>query len=320
MNLLKFLPKKARESYESNLLTAGIENFNKFILRAFLFGFILALLIAIIAYFINSNVLIALLVSFILIEIIIYFVISLKASSRLKKMEDSFPDFIQLMASNLRAGMTIDKAFLSAARPEFEPLDKEVIKTGREIMTGQDIVVALKNMQDRINSEKIKKTLYLIISGLKAGGNISVLLETTASNMKEKEFLEKRASSNVLMYVIFIFAAIGLGAPLLFGLSSVLVDVLIRLTAQMPDIPQSNMNMPITFTKITLSQNFMLYFSIIFLLSINLISALVIGLVNKGKEKEGLKYFIPLAFVSLLIFFAIRFFFSNFISQIFGVT
>ena len=34
------------------------------------------------------------------------------------------------------------------------------------------------------------------------------MLEQTAGNMKEKEFIEKRAASNILMYVIFIFFAI----------------------------------------------------------------------------------------------------------------
>lgn len=320
MNIIRFIPKQAREAYTSNLLNAGIENSDKFIVRALLFGLIGSFLLSTIFYFFGSNPFLALILSFVIIETIIYFAVSLKASSRIKTMETCFPDFVQLMASNLRAGMTIDKAFLSSARPEFAPLDKEVLETGRAIMTGQDIVTALKNMQNRINSEKIRKTLYLIISGLKAGGNISILLETTASNMKEKEFLEKRASSNVLMYVIFIFAAIGFGAPLLFGLSSILVDVLIALTSQMPEATTSNMNIPLTFTEIGLSPKFMMYFSIVFLLSISLISTLVIGLVNKGKEKEGLKYFIPLAFASMIIFFAIRLFFSGFISQIFGTS
>ena len=74
-------------------------------------------------------------------------------------------------------------------------------------------------MSDRIDSEKISKVITLIISGLKAGGNISDLLEQTSKNMKEKEIIEKKAASSILMYVIFIFFAVGIGAPLLFGLS-----------------------------------------------------------------------------------------------------
>ena len=155
MSLLKFMPKKLRDSYISNLFNAGIENHEEFISKTLLLGFVVAIIISTFAYFLGSNSLVVLIISFIILEIIIYFIISLRASARIKKMETCFPDFVQLMASNLRAGMTIDKAFLAAARPEFAPLDKEVLETGREIMTGQDIVTALKNMQNRINSEKI---------------------------------------------------------------------------------------------------------------------------------------------------------------------
>lgn len=47
-------------------------------------------------------------------------------------------------------------------------------------------------MSERIDSEKISRVITLITSGLKAGGNISDLLEQTSRNMKEKEIIEKK--------------------------------------------------------------------------------------------------------------------------------
>jgi type II secretory pathway component PulF len=221
-------------------------------------------------------------------------------------MEDVFPDFIQLMSSNLRAGMTIDKAFMLSARPEFSPLDEEILHAGKEITTGKDTAISMMNMAKRINSEKITKTLLLVISGIKSGGNISSLLEQTASNMREKEFLEKRASSNVLMYVIFIFFAVGIGAPLLFGLSSILVEIILTVVKSLPQTTSANINMPFTFRDIGLSIVFIQYFAIVFLLATDFVSSLVLGMVNKGNEKAGLKYFLPLVAISLSLFFLIR--------------
>ena len=109
------------------------------------------------------------------------------------------------MSSNLRAGITIDRSMLLSAREEFDPLDKEILKTGRDITTGKDIQSALQNMSKRIGSNKIAKTVLLIISGIKAGGDVATLLEETAVHMREKSFLEKKAASSVLMYVIFYF-------------------------------------------------------------------------------------------------------------------
>ncbi len=319
MNLLKFLPKKLRENYVDNLRNAGIKtNANKFVSKSLIIGAVLAVVVSSILYFFKITPLLSLIFVFFISIIGIYFWVSLKAMKRIKKMEDVFPDFIQLMSSNLRAGMTVDKAFLSSARPELSPLDEEILKTGREIATGQDIGSAFKNLSDRINSEKITKVITLIISGLKAGGNISILLETTASNMREREFLEKRAASNILMYVIFIFIAVGFGAPILFGLSSILVEIIIKLVGNLPVVESAKMELPFTFSAIDITPRFIIYFSLIFLLITDFISSLVIGLVNKGDEKYGFRYVVPLIAISYTTFFLIRIFLSGFIFEAFS--
>ncbi len=225
--------------------------------------------------------------------------------SRIKKMENAFPDFLQLMASNLRAGMPTDHALLMSARKEFDPLDKEITKLGKELMTGKDIESAIFDMGQRTHSQKIQRTVSLILSGLKSGGNIAVLLEETASNARERYFIQKRAASNVLMYVIFIFAAITIGAPGLFGLSTVLVEVLTNVLSTIPEV-QASVNLPFTLSKIDISVSFVIYFSVAFLIAIDFIGAFVLGLVTKGEEKEGVKYIIPILSVSLAIFFSVR--------------
>ncbi len=306
MNTLKFYPKKLRETYERNIKNAGIkippEKYHNSVFRI---SVIVMIISSSLFYFLKINMLYSPLV-FILMNIFFYLKVSMKASARVKNMEKIFPDVISLMASNLRSGITIDKAFLLSARPEFEPLDKEILKTGKEIATGKDIIYALKSMSDRINSEKISKVIMLITSGLKTGGNISDLLDQTSRNMKEKEIIEKKTASSILMYVIFIFAAVGMGAPVLFGLSSVLVEIVIGLTSRMPELSSSQMDLPFTFSEISISLNFIIYFSIIFMIITDFVSSMVIGLVNKGEGKAGLNLFLPLVVLSLGIFFVVR--------------
>lgn len=311
MNTLRIYPAKLRKIYEKNIKNTGIKEYpERYHNKIFIITIIITLLSSTLFYFLKISISYALIV-FIFMNIFFYFKISLKASSRIKQMEKIFPDVISLMASNLRAGITIDRAFLLSARPEFKPLDQEILKTGKEIATGKDIIYALQKMDKRIDSEKISKVINLITSGLKAGGNISDLLEQTSKNMKEKEIIEKKAASSILMYTIFIFFAIGVGAPVLFGLSSILVEIIITLTSRLPDMGSSQMSIPFTFSEIAISVNFVIYFSVIFLITTDLISGLVIGLVNKGKGKEGLRFFIPLVVLSLSIFFLVRLLLSN---------
>ncbi len=306
MNTLKFYPAKIRKQYIKNMRNAGIETPpNKYHNSLFIFALILTAVVSTAFFFFGVSMIFAPLV-FLAILIFLYFKISLQAADRIKKMEEVFPDVISLMASNLRSGITIDRAFLLAAKPEFHPLDKEILKTGKDITTGQDIVFALKKMSERIESQKISRIVMLIISGLKAGGNVSDLLEQTAANMKRKEVLEKKSRSTILMYVIFIFFAVGVGAPVLFGLSSVLVEIVIGLTSQLPDVSMAQSSVPIAFKEVNISLSFVIYFSVFFIVVSDLISSLVIGLVRKGESKAGLKYFLPLAAASLILFFVIR--------------
>src|SRR3989344_2730371 len=120
------------------------------------------------------------------ILVFVYLIVQkrLKRYGEVKKMEDVFPDFVALMASNLRAGMTVDRALLMSSRKEFAPLDKEIFALGKDIITGKEIGKAMLDMAVRIGSSEIKKITMLIISGIRSGGNLSVLLEQVSSSMR----------------------------------------------------------------------------------------------------------------------------------------
>lgn len=281
----------------------------------------LALVIGLIAQFIYSTLIISLLASvgsLIVFFLYRYFSKVLKDGARIKKIEEVFPDFVQLMASNLRAGMTVNRAMLLSAREEFAPLDKEILRVGKDITTGRDLEVSLIDMADRIGSVKIRKTINIIISGLRAGGNLALILEDISSNIRERDYVEKKAASNVSMYVIFIFIAVTVASPVLFGLSNVLVEVMKTVLGGISVPESSTASMPITFSKIALPIDFLFYFSILFMLVTNLLTSLVLGIIKSGQEKEGLKYFLPISAVGISIFFVVKMVVSQILATIIG--
>ena len=289
--------------------------------KKILISIILALVIAATAGTIKQSVFASILWFFgamIIISIYSIAKVRLNEYNKIKRMENAFPDFLQLMASNLRAGMPTDHALLMSARKEFDPLDKEIVRLGKDLMTGRDIESAMLDMGQRIHSQKIQRTINLIVSGLKSGGNIAVLLEETASNARERYFIQKRAASNVLMYVIFVFAAITIGAPGLFGLSTVLVEVLTNVLSTIPEV-QTSTSLPFTLSKIEISVSFITYFSVFFLIAIDVLGAMVLGLVTKGEEKEGLKYIIPVTSASLGVFFIVRIVLLKYFADFFNI-
>lgn len=286
------------------------------------FVFVFSLAAGLVVWFFSKSVINSLIVfSFFFLILFVYLLIRqrLKSAADVKKMEEVFPDFIGLMASNLRAGMTIDRALLLSSRKEFAPLDKYIILLGKDIVTGKEISRALEDMAEKIASAKITRTVRLIISGIKSGGNLAVLLEETAQSMRERNFVEKRAASNVLMYVIFIFFASSIGGPVLFGLSSILVEVMTKLVSGLPK-EGSVSNIPFALTSVSISVDFIIYFSLAFVVVTNILASLVLGLVSKGKEREGLKYVIPMILVSVTTFLLSRIFLSKYFAGVsFGI-
>lgn len=241
----------------------------------------------------------------------------LAESQKIRMMEVVFPDFLQLISSNLKAGIPIDKAIVISSRKEFSPLDEQINQFGRDIVTGKPVELAMKEMSVRINSEKISKTINLIITGMRSGGNLATLLEQTAANLKERQYVEKRAASNIMMYIILILFAVGVGAPILFSLSTVLVSVLTQILSGIPEV-QTSVATPFAFTSINISSAFITYFAVFFIITIDVLGSMVIGLVQKGEEREGLKYALPLILLSLTMFFLLKLVLASYFKGILG--
>ena len=237
--LAKFYPRRIRKGYTNLLAYANIHiNPDRFIGFILSFGFLLALSCAFFfGLFFKIPFLIVFVGLFILFETAVYFSLLLKADKKAKFVEEILPDVLQLMSSNLRAGLTTDRALLLSARPEFGPFQDEINQIGKEITIGRDIGQALTDMSSRIRSERLRKTITLIVSGLRAGGELASLLEQTAKNLRQEYIIDSRIRANVMMYVIFIFVAVCFGAPMLFGLSSFLVEVLTKnlMAIQLPE-------------------------------------------------------------------------------------
>ena len=312
-------PGKLKESYKQLLLYSNIKlNEDNFLGFIFVFGIGLALIFSLfLANLIRVPLFILFPVFFFLFEFAVYMWLVLNADKKGKAVEEVLPDALQLMSSNLRAGFTVDRALLLSAREEFGLFKDEINTVGKEITMGKDLIISLLNMTERIKSRKLKKTIMLITSGLKSGGELASLLDQAAENLRGQELVEQKVRSNVLMYVIFIFFAIGFGSPILFGLSSFLVQTLTKNLANIT-LPKTALTaMPLSVTQIGIPVEFVIVFALISLATTSILGSLVIGLISKGNQKAGVK-FIPLLLVMTIgLFFLVRFIISRMLGSLF---
>lgn len=306
----RLYPAKLKEEYQRLLNYCNIRmEVNRYIAVMTLVtlgvSIVLALLLLI---FVDINFFLLLLGFFILSQGAVYAWLVLLADSKARFVEELLPDALQLMASNLRAGLSVDRALLLSARPEFGHFKDELNMVGKELATGKELGAALMELSDRIRSDRLKKTFQIIISAMASGGELAELLVQTAQNLRQQRLIEQRVRSSVLVYVIFIFSAIGFGAPMLFGLSSFLVEVITTIFSKIQLPPaEVTSNLPLSFTKVSVSPSFVNTYTIISMILTSLLGSLILGLIAKGKEKEGLK-FIPLLIVLTIgLFFLVKY-------------
>lgn len=316
----RFYPRKLLGKYKKLLDYANIRiEATKFLGFILVFGFLLGWVVAFpVAKMFNLNLILTFIITFVSFEVFIYMWLSLSVEAKASFMERALPDALQLMSSNLRAGLTPEKALLLAARPEFGPLTAEINRAGKEVTVGKDIDEALLGITKRVKSEKMEKTIMLIVSGIRSGGELASLLDHTARNLRDQDFVDQKIRSSVRMYVIFIFAAVGLGAPMLYGLSSFLVEVLTIVLGGVEIPKTTTLNLPLSITQTTIEVSFVIKYAITALSITCILGSMALGLISKGEEKQGLKYAPILIAVSLTIFFIIRFLVTNMLSGLFA--
>jgi len=319
-----FTPKKYKDFLKKQMIYAGMREdvINKFIGFSFFFtlflGFVFAFDFWLIGWGVRGIILGSGIGIFLLIVIQISIV--LIADARAAEIEKVLPDALQLMAANVRAGMTVDRAIWLAARPEFGVLEEELKIAGTKTVGGKTIKVALMEMAGRVKSDLLEKTFRLVIEGIESGGELAHLLEETANNVRTVHSLRKEIKSSVTTYSIFIFFAAVLGAPALYAISMFFVEIMGKLWSPkaLGGVKETGSTMgggmlsKAGAPTITTDQLF--WFATLSILVTTMFGALIIGLIQSGKEKNGIKFIPALTCGALLVFILAQFI----IKMIFG--
>ncbi|MBU3957612.1 MAG: type II secretion system F family protein [Nanoarchaeota archaeon] len=308
-----FLPKKYKGGLKQTLVYAGFEK--KETEKIIGFAALFSLSIGLVAFFLAT------LMSFGALAIgigmlsaaaslaLIHLAFIMIADSRGREIENVLPDCLQLISSNIRAGMTVDKAVWLSARKEFGILEEEIRKVGAKTFGGKPIKFALQDMTTSIKSTILERTIKLIVEGMESGGELAKLMDETATNIRTQQTLRKEIYGSVMMYTLFIGFAAVLGAPLLFAISIYFIEITSNLWA-LQGAPATGGAGGMSFLKVSGPQipaGDLLIFSLITIAITTFFGSLIIGLIQYGQEKRGLKY-VPLFMgAAFAIFFAANF-------------
>ncbi len=237
-------------------------------------------------------------------EILSHLTLIFVADGRANFVEQILPDALQIVSANMRSGLTPDKAILTSARPEFGPLEKELRKAAKETLSGKSFEDALKGVTAKIKSKSLDKTIALVVEGLSKGGSITSLLDSVADDIRQARVLRNEIKSYVMMYGIFIFFAAGVGGPLLYSVATYLIQTMTTIGGSVDlgdSLTQSSIPL-LKFGSAEIDVDFLRTYSYIAIVVTAFFGSLLIGLVQEGTEKGGLKFFPILLVVGLGVF------------------
>jgi pilus assembly protein TadC len=245
-----------------------------------------------------------------------YFYLDLKIFNRTNKMEAVLADYLMLVSTNLRGGMSFEQSLWSAIQPEFSYLSNEIELTSKKVMTGYDIEVALKEFSDKYDSPILKRTLGLIIGEIKAGGKIADLIDKIIKDLKDTKELKQDMEASVVSYMIFIGAIVVVISPGLFALSYNLLSVITGFASKISTISSSGGTsfIPINSSGGTLNTGAFKTFSRFAISLISLFSSMIVSILEKGTIRGGVKY-IPIFIIIALILYE---FFLGILTSIFS--
>lgn len=117
-------------------------------------------------------------------------VLSRQCSRRLQQLERQLETWLLMLANALRATPSTVDAISSTLPLAPAPFVREVDLVVKEIRLGSSLQRALHSMSSRVPSPSIRSALTTIVVASETGGDLSSILQTTASSLRESARLD----------------------------------------------------------------------------------------------------------------------------------
>jgi pilus assembly protein TadC len=321
------LPRSISNKFKQELIYVGSavdgEVFAGFMM---LFSVILGAALSALLYFLYLfPVFLSLPVFFILILGSALLWLNLAADSEGHFVETVLPDALQLIASNIKSGLTTERSLFVSAQKEFGLLSKELKKVGKNILSGQRLEDAIIQLPKRIKSKLLARTIWLITHGIGSGGRLADLLLELAQDLRDQKAVHDEIRANVSIYVLLIFFSAAFGAPLLLGVSTFIVEAMYKQTTMLDAGGLAEISETTTQAGVPMAQGatgglptavidpaFVIFFATILLIVNAIFVGLTMGVINSGREKNGAKFIPVLLIVSFIAFYATRYLLVSF--------
>ena len=329
-----FIPKRVRPTLRFTLQKAGIQE-----VPYRLFGtlFYISLLVTYFLYFNNIypyliqsqifyptlNFFVSTFVSWSVIQLFlivfaglcIYFWLDMKTFKRVKEMENKLPGFLRYLSENLKGGMPFDRALYTSIRARFGVLADEIKLVAKKVISGYDVDIALEELSRKYESPTLRRSLNLIVEGMRGGAHIADLITRIEENLQETQELQSDMAATNTTYVIFLSAIVLIIAPALFGLSFNLLLILKGVMEKMGKTGGGKASgLSMSLGSLDIKPEGFKTFSLLALGVIATFASMIISIIKSGNMKSGIKTIPVYVAISIAVYMGFR----NILQLIFG--
>jgi len=259
----------------------------------------------------------------ILYEIGIYLYLEFKIEQRKNFTESILPDYLQITAANVRSGISLDKAMIFAARPEFKFFSDDIKLITKNLYAGETLQNSLLLLAKRYRSLELKHTIRMIIEALQYGGGMTDLLNQVAKDLRNQQIVQKEISGQLFMYTIFIAFAALVGAPVLYALTTQMITVTNQVwTGILAQNPGGLPTAGISFlrpSKPQITVDAYHNFALIAIIMISGFGAFIVSAIANGTIIRGIRYLPIFLIIALGIYFVVGAAIGGIFSSISGV-
>lgn len=212
---------------------------------------------------------------------------SAREATRIRRLEERFPDFLRDIASSHKGGLTLNASVTIAARGEYGPLTPEVRKMADQLSWNVSFHEALERFSERVETPLVQRAVNLILQADKSGGSTTDVLLAAARDAREIKNLENERRQTMGLYTLVVyitfFVFLGVAATLYGQFAPAIVEssraVQDSAIAGTGDFAQSTLS---------LEQYQRFYFVGAIVQAVG--DGIVAGLLGSGKARLGLRH------------------------------
>jgi tight adherence protein B len=118
--------------------------------------------------------------------------LSMRAGRRRKAFADQLDGTLQMLASALRAGHSLPKAFDTTAKDSSAPMSEELARVVNEHRLGRDLVQAMELTGERMQSQEFVWVSQAVAIQRDTGGNLNEVLDQVGATIRERSVIQSQ--------------------------------------------------------------------------------------------------------------------------------